>query len=127
MHLVVYSTTARVAFENGKLAESERLLTIVDALKTEGNTNISGGLQCAFQLLAGKTSPRRVFLFSDGEANEGVSAAIEMEQVVSFLHSHGVNVTSFGIGDSYEEKMMRAIAKAGHGGISLHICGDSNF
>jgi hypothetical protein len=42
----------------------------------------------------------------------------QMEQAVRSIHSSGVNVTSFGIGNAYAEQMMRAIARAGHGGAS---------
>lgn len=116
LHLVSYSSQASIVFQNGRRAEADRLLTLTEALSATGGTNMSGGLELAFKILAGKTSSRRIFLFSDGEANEGVQSAIELEQVVRFVHANGVNVTSFGVGDRYAEQTMRAIATAGHGG-----------
>jgi len=105
-----------VVFESGNLSQLDTLLAKVEAVKALDSTNVSSGLVKAFELLAGKTSPsRRIFLFSDGEANAGVSELHELEQVVKFIHRHGVNVTAFGIGNGYNEKLMRGIANSGHG------------
>jgi uncharacterized protein YdeI (BOF family) len=63
-------------------------------------------------------SPRtkRVFLFSDGQANAGVKSRPGLCGIVKTMYAHGVTVSSFGIGSSYDEVLMKGIAEAGWGG-----------
>jgi hypothetical protein len=78
-------------------------------------TNIADGLRQAVELLE-QTPPgvlRRVWLLSDGEANrevDGIMPAIERARAAY------VNVNCIGIGDKFDEALLRRIAAACHNG-----------
>ncbi len=105
-------------FTDGKLSSAlDRSSHGVEAVGALDSTNISSGAREGLQPLGGEgIALRRIFLFSDGEANAGVVRLHELDQVVKFIHNHGANITSFGISNGYNEKLMRGIANTGHGG-----------
>lgn len=80
-----------------------------------GGTNIAAGLRLSTELLE-QTPPgvlRRIWLLSDGEANrevEGIMPVIERARAAR------VNVNCIGIGDSFDEALLRRIAAACHNG-----------
>ncbi|GJJ70033.1 hypothetical protein EMPS_02382 [Entomortierella parvispora] len=72
---------------------------------------------------AAATPPKkahRVFLFSDGHVNHGVkNPSMIMTDVKRWLTNTDIQISTFGIGDGYDEKLMTAIAE--------HANGDSFF
>jgi len=58
---------------------------------------------------------KRIFLFSDGLVNEGVTARPDIFEVVKAMQQNGVNITTFGIGSGFDEKVMKGIADEAHG------------
>jgi Mg-chelatase subunit ChlD len=94
----------------------DRAQQLHDKLGGSG-TNIAASLRVAVELLE-QTPPgvlRRVWLLSDGEANrevDGIMPAIERARAARV----NVNVNCIGIGDSFDEALLRRIAAACHNG-----------
>lgn len=131
LHFVTYDTDARVIFQNGDLSESgkEGLRRQIQDVEVQGKTNLCKGLEIAASLLsaggaaqsgtvsegAGGDAIRRIFLFSDGRVNVGVTDPNTIRQKVSDLADAGISVGSFGIGADFDEPLMRGIAMSGQG------------
>eukprot|EP00736_Rhodelphis_marinus_P002333 Rmarinus@m.17218 len=59
---------------------------------------------------------RRMFLFSDGKVNTGITDRGKITKLVEEAAASGdVSVSAFGVGSHYDEHLMLAIAKAGKG------------
>ena len=59
---------------------------------------------------------KRIFLFSDGLVNSGVTDRAEIyRQVSTWADRRGLTVSTFGIGADFDEPLMRGIAEAGKG------------
>jgi len=108
--LVTFSSN--VIVEKGDLTQSQELIHRINSIVASGSTNLIDGLETAFGLLSQSTNPlKRIFLFSDGQANvkEGI-----LERIDNYM-KNGVTVSSFGIGDGFDEDLMRGIAERGSG------------
>eukprot|EP01090_Pellita_catalonica_P018481 TRINITY_DN5991_c0_g1_i1.p1 TRINITY_DN5991_c0_g1~~TRINITY_DN5991_c0_g1_i1.p1 ORF type:complete len:453 (+),score=91.75 TRINITY_DN5991_c0_g1_i1:13-1371(+) len=121
-HFVTYGTEAQIEIEDGDLANKEELKKLVNNIHSTGNTNISAGMNKALEVLlrsgAEQIANSRIFLFSDGHPNGGVSTLSGLETEASKILAHNVNITTFGIGD-VNATIMKGIAAAG--------CGDYLF
>lgn len=119
VHFVCYGSTAVTIFENKSPQDKTALVEMVRKVRTEGCTNLSGGLQQGAALLHKYRQPgfsNRMFLFSDGLANEGETSQKDIAKMVSALkNKHQIRVDSFGIGDDFEPTMMKNIAERGSG------------
>lgn len=116
VHLVAYDTDVSVVFENARAATRQYLYTIVDNLRTAGSTNISGALEVGAELLNKYTHEgyaRRMFLFSDGQANVGKKTRPQLTALVAGFNQQGIITDSFGIGADFDSEIMKGIADAG--------------
>jgi Ca-activated chloride channel family protein len=89
-----------------------------------GNTNLHGGWSEGAQALAATAGQglKRVILLSDGQANEGLVDAAEIAARCAALAAQGVTTSTYGLGNSFNEDLMVAIARAGRGN---HYYGDT--
>jgi hypothetical protein len=144
LHFITYDVAVQTIFENGDLSnEGKEVLRVrIDAINAGGATNLFGGLERAATLLGSRApspevlseraSPnrtligrpstcnaseqvRRIFLFSDGMVNTGVTDPHVIKQHVSSWAAEGITTTTFGIGSEFDESLMRCIADAGKG------------
>jgi Ca-activated chloride channel family protein len=106
---------------DGLLATPEnkqRLLAFVDGIYDDGGTNIGAALTAGRdRLLAAKSDYRvnRLILISDGQPTEGVTDFAGLTSIVRDVRSAGVSVSSIGVGDDFNERLMEAIAEVGAG------------
>lgn len=94
------------------------LETFIDAIPCEGGTNISAGLERAEALLAPHLEAyrsSRIILVSDGQPTEGRVGAAALGQLAGRIALRGVAVTALGVGNSFDEQVMTAIADQGAG------------
>jgi len=118
IHFVVYDDKADVVFKDGNLSEKATLTEKVHNILAKGGTNLSGGIYKGFQLLKKmqrKHAVQRIFLFSDGRANCGISTTQGIFKIVDSFVAEGVTVSTFGLGDDFDEDTMRGIAERGSG------------
>jgi Ca-activated chloride channel family protein len=97
-----------------------RIRTEVSLLQTRGMTNLSGGwfagVECAARVAEedARMTPR-IIILSDGHANEGISDPDELREHAGELRLRGVLTSTLGIGDGYDEQLLRGIAENGGG------------
>ena len=72
--------------------------------------------------LAAATGLRRVVLLSDGQANEGVVETGAITAQCREMSARGVTTSTYGLGNSFNEELMVAMAEAGGGN---HYYGDT--
>ena len=103
------------------LTPASQKLTLAAALATidtGGNTNLHGGWRAGAEELLAKLASEdihRVILLSDGCANRGET---ELEAITAACRSfakRGVSTSTYGLGRSFNESLMLAMASAGHG------------
>jgi len=95
------------------------LLSMVDSVQAMGCTNLSGGTELGFKLLqeqkTGADMIKRIFLFSDGCANAGIQTHQGICELIDGYYRGGVGTSAFGIGDDFDERLMRGISESGRG------------
>jgi Ca-activated chloride channel family protein len=97
-----------------------RIREEVTRLHTRGKTHLSGGwfagVECAARIAEqdSRMTPR-VIILSDGHANEGIVDPAELREHAGELRLRGVLTTCLGIGDGYDEQLLRGIAESGGG------------
>lgn len=90
------------------------------SLRTRGMTCLSGGWFAAADRAARAAESDaaltpRVIILSDGHANEGIRLRRELWHHAAELCRRGVLTSAFGIGDGYDEELLRGIAENGGG------------
>jgi Ca-activated chloride channel family protein len=89
-----------------------------------GNTDLHGGwLEGAQTLTAVPGSGlKRVIVLSDGQANEGLTDAAAISGQCAQWAARGVTTSTYGLGNSFNEELMVAMARANGGN---HYYGDT--
>ncbi|CAF3090129.1 unnamed protein product [Rotaria sp. Silwood2] len=116
VHLVAYDTDVSIIFENARASTRQFLYSTVDQIETAGSTNMSGAIEVAADLLEKYVYngfSRRMFLFSDGQANVGMKTRAELTNLVAGYNNKGIITDSFGIGADFDTEIMKGIADAG--------------
>ena len=116
VHLIVYDTNVSIIFENARASTRQHLYRVVDEIQTAGSTNLSGGIEVGAGLLdkyVHEGFARRMFLFSDGQANVGLKTRAELTNLVAGFNNKGIITDSFGIGADFDGEIMKGIADAG--------------
>ncbi len=90
----------------------------IAALRSGGQTNLSGGYEQGGAFAARKLSPRRltrVLLLTDGQANVGIIDPARLAQVVDRFREQGITTTTIGVGADYNEELLGRMAERGGG------------
>jgi Ca-activated chloride channel family protein len=117
LHLITYHSRAQVEFRGGTADNRDHLLATVAELVPQSTTNLYAGLEKAesiLQLESDRASTKRIFLFSDGLVNAGVTDTRSILRKVEDLREKGTTTAAFGIGADYDQTLMSAIAEVGH-------------
>lgn len=118
VHFVCYGSMVEAIFENQNPTNKAKLIQMINRIQTEGCTNLSGGLEAGINLLNKYHQPgfsKRVFLLSDGYANEGETSVDGVCKIVTAAHTNSqIRVDSFGIGD-FDAVMIKNVAEFGSG------------
>jgi Ca-activated chloride channel family protein len=82
-----------------------------------GNTNLHGGWAEGAEALVDVAGQglKRVILLSDGQANEGVTDTAEIGAQCAAWVSKGITTSTYGLGNSFNEELMVAMARGGAG------------
>lgn len=118
LHLVVYDDRVDTVFQNKRKQNAEEMLDLVSAVKARGSTDIQSGLAHGINILLQSecVGTKAVFLFSDGLANVGETDGQRIGLKAQELCSNAeIAISTFGIGNSYDEKLLRTIANLGRG------------
>lgn len=118
INLVTYNNSCQIIFENESTENKKSILDKLNKVNANGGTNISYGLETSKKLLNKKKNKnilQKIFLFSDGLPNEGMVNDTELGELSKNISSTGIRISSFGIGDDFNESIMRAIADKSEG------------
>ena len=119
LHFVIYDNKVETILTNVSSATAKDSLQKVDEVKAGGCTDLFAGVQRGVDLVVKHHQEGMldvVFLFSDGQANNGIMGTEKIGHCIKELHAeHGVRFITFGIGSDYNEKLMSSIARVGKG------------
>ncbi|CAF1333312.1 unnamed protein product [Rotaria sordida] len=118
VHLVAYDDNVWNVFENARASARQVLYSVVEGLKTGGQTYLSGAMETGANLFEKYTYPgysKRMFVLSDGLANVGLRTKEEIMKAVKKYNEKGIIIDSFGIGEDFDAEIMKGIAEAGCG------------
>ncbi len=96
----------------------EALHRIIAGIYPGGSTFLSGGLEEGFrQAREGRRRGylNRVLLLSDGLANRGVTHRGALREMASGMARQSVSVSTFGVGNDFDEELMAGVSSAGGG------------
>ncbi len=120
--IVLYDTGVETFLEPQRVEDKNALLNRIDKIATAGSTNLEGGIRRGYELvkgakkLIGAEMVNRVLLLSDGLANVGLT---DPEALCSLTKSHfeedHISISTFGVGNDYNENLMAKIALQGGG------------
>ena len=113
LNVIVYDSEAQIFIQNGGVENKTEMLKQIDAIFEGGSTNLYAGLELGI-VLAKKTGleaiqNKRIFLFSDGQANVGV---IDHNAIANLVISSEIPMSSFGVGSDFDKVLMPMIAKS---------------
>lgn len=98
--------------------DPQALCRLVEGVTSRGNTALHAGWLEGAMLTAQFHDPgalNRVLLLSDGQANNGETRTEVIAGHVRGLTSRGVGTSTVGLGRSYDETLLQAMADAGDG------------
>ncbi len=96
----------------------DALHRLIAGIYPGGSTFLSGGLEEGFrQAMEGRRGGclNRVLLLSDGLANVGVIHRGALREIAGNMARQGVSVSTFGVGNDFDEELMAGAAAAGGG------------
>lgn len=97
---------------------SELFNSTLSKIQPTGSTNLFDGWRCAGSEVTKNLDPKnlnRVLLFTDGQANAGITSPDQICSKVKDLAKAGISTSAFGVGLSFNEELLQAIADAGDG------------
>ena len=116
--IVAYDTQVRTVVPSTPASEQGAFLAAIRALQPGDATNLYGGLVGGYEEVArhlDASKLNRVVLLSDGLANSGVTDPGAIRERAQECRDHGVRVSTMGMGISYDETLMSAIAQQAGG------------
>ncbi len=122
LSIVLYESGVEVFLEPQRLEDKPGLLKKIDKITTAGSTNMEGGIRKGYELvkrakkLMGSEMINRVLLLSDGLANVGISDPEALSAITkNFFEEEHISISTFGVGNDYNENLMAKIALQGGG------------
>jgi Ca-activated chloride channel family protein len=118
--VVTFESKAKVIFASdfATPTNKNRAKYVVSRLDSNGGTALHDGWRMAAEQVCqnlGKNTVNRVILLTDGQAQSGITDPKVLAQHTAGLVEHGVTTSTFGVGQSYSEDLLQAMAEAGDG------------
>ena len=117
--IVTYDDNVSVVLESGRIEDKSSIKRIVSNIQSGGFTNLSGGMLKGFSQVEStyrRGYVNRVLLLSDGIANRGVSDRSAIGDLVrEQSRKYGITISTFGVGNDFNENLMAEIADYGKG------------
>ncbi len=109
-------------------AQHHQLVQQVNEIDSRGSTNLSGGwlrgrqhMEQALGMLGSlEGSSRRIVVLTDGHANAGITDSSTLVELARTARTMGITTTMIGVGEGYDDDLLRAMADAG-GGNSWYV------
>ncbi|NCS93693.1 MAG: anti-sigma factor antagonist [Leptospira sp.] len=116
--VIAYSNDIQIVQPLVNLTEKVTIADKIRNIQVATSTNLSGGwLQTLRAIEAKKVegSFRRVILLTDGNPTLGVKDPEQLVQIAKDHAARGISTTTIGVGDDFNEHMLKSIAEAGGG------------
>lgn len=115
--LVTFDDTAAVVVPFEPLLRPHAVEHVIAGVVAGRTTDLSAGYLRALQEArrVGDPAGTRVLVVSDGHANAGVTDPDRLAQVAAEAAAEGITTTALGFGLDYDETLLAALARAGHG------------
>lgn len=119
LSIVVYESQVGVLQKSAPVTDKKYLHEVIAAIETAGGTNLGGGMAEGFNQVKNTYKSgyvNRVLLLSDGLANEGISDPLVLQNTAKkWFNSESISISTFGVGNDYNENLMTALAENGGG------------
>lgn len=116
--VVVFDNYVETVISPQIVEHKEILKAKIEGIQDGSTTNLSGGLLQGCQYVKQNLTDNRihrVVVLTDGAANDGITDPEKLKKVTKEFSCKGVRVSTMGVGDSFEEDTIEAIAEAGEG------------
>ncbi len=117
--IIVYESNVGVLQKSIAVKDKEALKQIISNITDDGGTNLGGGMLAGYEQVKSTYHNgyvNRVLLLSDGLANEGITDFNILTQTSKkWLNDEGISISTFGVGNDYNENLMTALAENGSG------------
>ncbi len=117
--IVTYGGYVGIALPPTSGGEKEKIDSVIDGLRADGDTPGSQAIQTAYQLaekIFNAQSNNRVILATDGDFNIGQTSDKELEAIVNQYKEKGIYLTCLGTGmGNYKDSRLEMLAKKGNG------------
>ena len=122
--LVVYDDNIDVLAESTRATPDAKrsALARLASVEPRGSTDLSGGWmrgceQIAFGMTGGDRAQTidRCLLLTDGLANRGITDRDELIGHAAALRDRGIQTSTFGVGEDFDERLLAGLADAGGG------------
>ncbi len=115
---VIFDDHVDVLFTNQSATNKEMLKRGIERIEARGSTAlhqgwVQAGLQVSERLSGGGID--RVLLITDGQANVGETRTDRLVQQAKDLAERGINTSTIGIGQGFNEDLLVPMAEAGQG------------
>jgi Ca-activated chloride channel family protein len=119
LSIVIYDNQIEVLQPATRVVNKQTFKNMIDRIQDRGGTNLMGGALKGYQEVKKNyrtTYVNRVLLLSDGLANEGITNSSEIERIVRRKSiEEGISISTFGVGNDYNENLMTGMAESGTG------------
>lgn len=112
--IVTFGSSADVALPLTSGVDQDRIHDAIDALGTDGSTNMEAGMRVAFPMAEaalGSTDLVRVMVLSDYQPNVGATTGSEFRTIVEEGSAAGVGMTLFGLGLGLGPEVMSTMSE----------------
>lgn len=117
--LVIYDDVIDTIIEANPIAEKATILAKVRSITARNMTDLHGGMMEGVKQVRLNTNLEYrnvVLLLSDGLANVGITSRIQVGEAAKAVHDNdGITISTFGIGDDFDEDMLVNIADSASG------------
>ncbi len=116
--LTIYDHKVDTIIPSAKLTNRTSIINQLRSIRSRGRTNLHGGvMEGSKQVESGKHFEYRnvLLLLSDGLANEGITDRNRIRESVTDIYDGGIGISTFGVGDDFDEDLMVNIADTAGG------------
>ncbi len=116
--IIAYDDAASIVLSRQNISDREKIASNLAKIFSGGTTDIFLGWNTTCKEFAIEPSANRhsrIILLSDGMANRGLTEFSAIGRYVNDAYKRGIKTSTYGIGHSFNEQLMTAMAAAGGG------------
>lgn len=116
--VVSYDSSVTVTLPFSELTNKPAAIAVIQEIRPGSSTNLSGGWITAMAELRNKRQSQAlaaVVLFTDGQANQGITDPDRLCEVAKQFHSQGIRTSTMALGRDADAALLAAIAREGSG------------